>query len=240
MENPGIDVAALMTPPDIMSKKCALCIQPHPDDNEIGMGGTVAALAAAGCRVCYLTVTNGDKGNKNPNATCEETAAQRHAEALAAGRHLGVSEFYFLDHGDGTINDVPALSDEIGRVIAQVKPDVVFMPDPFLNYECHWDHVVTGRAAANAAVHLPMDSALAFYFTAAPNRVVDITDTFEKKFEAIAIHDSQMTPETLALYRVYFGMKGQELAVGKGFALGEGFKVLSPLHCHCFVDAERI
>ncbi len=238
MENPGIDVAALLTPPEILDKKCALCIQPHPDDNEIGMGGTVAALAAAGCKVCYLTVTNGDKGNKNPAATPAETAAQRHAEAIAAGEHLGVSEFYFLDHGDGTLNDVVGLSAEIGQVIAKVQPDIVFAPDPFLNYECHWDHVITGRAAANVAPHGA--GAIAFYFTAAPNRVVDITDTFEKKFEAIAIHDSQMTPETLAMYRVYFGMKGQELAAGRGFALGEGFKVLGPLHCHCFVDAERL
>ena len=63
---------------------------------------------------------------------------------------------------------------------------------------------------------------------------------FEKKFEAIALHDSQMDAQTLAMYRVYFGMKGKELAAGKNFALGEGLKVLSPLHAHCFVDAARI
>ncbi len=240
MENRNIDAAALLTPPDIMNRKCALCIQPHPDDIEIGMGGTVAVLAASGCKVCYLTVTNGDKGNKDPNATPAETAAQRHQEAIASGKHLGACEFYFLDRGDGTLNDVVSLSAEIREIIDKVQPDVIFMPDPFLHYECHWDHIITGRAAANAAVHLPMNVALAFYFTAAPNTVVDISDTFEKKFEAIAIHDSQMTPETLAMYRIYFGMKGQELAADKGFALGEGFKVLSPLHCHCFVDAGRL
>ncbi len=238
MENPGIDVAALLSPPDILKASCVLCVQPHPDDNEIGMGGTVAKLAAAGCRVHYLTVTNGDKGNKDPAATPAETAAQRHAETIAAGRHLGVSEFHFLEEGDGTLNDVPALTQKIGRVVAEVKPDVVFCPDPWLPYECHWDHIVTGRAAAAAAMHGA--GAVAFYFTAAPNTVADITDTFEKKFEAIALHDSQMTPELLAMYRVYFGMKGQELAAGRGFALGEGFKALAPLHCHCFVDAGRI
>lgn len=49
-----------------------------------------------------------------------------------------------------------------------------------------------------------------------------------------------MDAQTLAMYRVYFGMKGKELAAGKNFALGEGLKVLSPLHAHCFVDAARI
>ena len=73
-----------------------------------------------------------------------------------------------------------------------------------------------------------------------PNTVVDISAVFEKKFEAIALHDSQMDAQTLAMYRVYFGMKGKELAAGKNFALGEGLKVLSPLHAHCFVDAARI
>ena len=44
MENLAFDVAALLAPPDILKSKCALCIQPHPDDNEIGMGGTVSVL----------------------------------------------------------------------------------------------------------------------------------------------------------------------------------------------------
>ena len=73
MENPAFDVAALLAPPDILKSKCALCIQPHPDDNEIGMGGTVAVLAQAGCTVHYLTVTNGDQGNKNRTASPQET-----------------------------------------------------------------------------------------------------------------------------------------------------------------------
>ena len=83
-------------------------------------------------------------------------------------------------------------------------------------------------------------SAIGYYFTAQPNTVVDISAVFEKKFEAIALHDSQMDAQTLAMYRVYFGMKGKEQAAGKNFALGEGLKVLSPLHAHCFVDAARI
>ncbi len=238
MENHTFDIAALLSPPDISHCKTILCIQPHPDDNEIGMGGTVAKFASQGCKVCYLTVTNGDKGNKNPAATAEETAVQRRSEATAAGKHLGVSEFYFLDLGDGTLWDVVSLSRKIAEVIDRVQPDAIFAPDPFLHYECHYDHVITGRAAANAAVQ--RNAAIAFYFTSAPNTVVDISATFEKKFEAIALHDSQMTPETLAMYRIYFGMKAQELGAPKGFALGEGFKVLAPLHCHCFVDAQQI
>lgn len=251
MENMGLDIGALLAPPDIMQCKRVLCIQPHPDDNEIGMGGIIAKLAQKGCQIHYLTVTNGDMGNKDPNATPEQTAAIRREETMAAGRYLGAEAFHFLGHGDGTLQDIPGLSLEIASVIRKVQPQAIFAPDPWLNYECHLDHEITGRAAANAFLmagrsHFPDETApwtpesIGFYFTAKPNTVIDISDTFEKKFEAIALHDSQMDPQTLMVYRVWFSMLGQELAAGKDFPLGEGLKVLSPLHAHCFVKAEMI
>lgn len=70
--------------------------------------------------------------------------------------------------------------------------------------------------------------------------MVDISNVFERKFQAIAMHESQMDAQTLTMYRLYFTMKGKELAKDREFALGEGLKVLSPLHVHCFVDADRI
>ncbi len=249
----SFDVAALLAPPQLLGAKRVLCIQPHPDDNEIGMGGTIAVLAQAGCEVHYLTVTNGDLGNRDRAATREQTAAQRREETIAAGRHLGASEFHFLPHGDSTLGDVNALSLEIAQVIRKVRPEAIFCPDPFLAYEGHLDHVVTGRAAANAfhlsgIARFPIEDgqepwpvpAIGFYFTARPNTVIDISAQFDRKFEAIALHDSQIDAQTLAMYRVYFQMKGAELAQGRGFALGEGLKVLGPLHMHCFVDAEKI
>ena len=51
MERNAFDAGALLAPPDIMQARRVLCVQPHPDDNEIGMGGIVAALAAAGCEI---------------------------------------------------------------------------------------------------------------------------------------------------------------------------------------------
>ena len=253
MENMGLDIGALLAPPDIMNCKRVLCIQPHPDDNEIGMGGIIAKLADAGCEVHYLTVTNGDQGNKDRAASPEQTAQTRHEETIAAGRLLGAKEFHFLNHGDGTLQDVLTLSVEIAGVIRTVQPQAIFAPDPWLNYECHLDHVVTGRAAANAFLmagrtHFPDGGAtqpwavnvIGYYFTAKPNTVIDITDTFEKKFQAIALHDSQMDPQTLMIYRTWFGMLGRQLAAGRDFELGEGLKVLAPLHSHCFVEAEDI
>lgn len=251
MDTPGINLAAMLAPPPITGLECVLCIQPHPDDNEIGMGGTVAALARAGCQVHYLTVTTGEVGNLDPTATRQQTAAVRRAEAEAAGRHLGAAGFHFLPHADGTLADIPTLAVEIASIIQQVQPQAIFCPDPWLPYECHYDHVVCGRAAAYAFMKSSsphavqggrpwQPGAIAFYFTHSPNTVIDISDTFEQKFEAIALHKSQINAETEAMYRVYFSMKAAQLAQDRPFQLGEGFKVLGPLHAHCFTDAINI
>jgi LmbE family N-acetylglucosaminyl deacetylase len=247
------DISALLSPPAIMDCKIALCIQPHPDDNEIGMGGIIAALAEKGCEIHYLTITNGDQGNLDMRASREDTAAVRRKEAIEAGKLLGAKEFHFFDHGDSTLSDVHCLSMEIAGLIREVCPEVVFCPDPWLSYEGHYDHVVTGLATANAfhlsgLKHFPgkhgngswRANAIGFYFTSRPNTVIDISSLFDKKMEAIALHRSQIDSETLAMYRFYFQMKGSQLAQEKGFALGEGLKALSQLHMHCFVDAEKI
>ena len=252
MEQPSFDVRALLAPPNILTAKRVLCIQPHPDDNEIGMGGTMAALKNLGCDLHALTVTDGSQGNRDRSATPEATKEIRRKETQEAGKHLGVSHFYFLDEPDGTLSDIVGLSEKIADVIRQAKPDVIFCPDPWLPYEGHYDHIVTGRAASNAfhmsgrqnlksSAHPPFGaSAIAYYFTANPNTVLDISPFFEQKFEAIALHQSQMDFETLAMYRVYFQMKAADLAKGQDFVLGEGFKALSAIHTHCFVDAIHI
>lgn len=248
-----MDISAFLAPPEILSAKRALCIQPHPDDNEVGMGGIVAALAAKGCEIHYLTVTNGDLGAQGGPIDPAELAVLRRQETIAAGEALGAKVFHFFDEPDGSLADVPALAGKIAELVRTIQPDVMFCPDPWAMYEAHQDHVVTGRAAAQAFISsslakYPRDTdtapwqcpAIGFYFTQAPNTVVDVTDTFEAKFAAMALHRTQMNEELLGLYRVYFTMRGQQLAQDKGFALGEGLKVLGPLHLHCFAEAPQI
>ena len=248
-----MDVSAFFAPPDIMTARRVLCIQPHADDNEIGMGGTIAALAAKGCEIHYLTVTNGDLGAQGEPVEPARLAAARREEAMAAGRALGAKEFHFFDLPDGSLESVPALAGKIAGLVRTIRPDVIFCPDPWARYEAHRDHVVTGQAAAQAFISTALAqyprgtetapwqcAAIGFYFTQEPNTVVDVTETFEEKFAAMALHKTQLSQELLGMYRIYFTMQGQGLAEGRGFALGEGLKVLGPLHLHCFVEAPRI
>ena len=174
-------------------------------------------------------------------------------EAMAAGKVLGVEHFHFWEEPDGSLQDVPALAARMGELIRTIQPDAVFCPDPWAQYEAHFDHIVTGRAAAQAFIASSLMAyprgtqtapwtckALGFYFTQAPNTIVDVTDTLEAKFAAMAEHRTQLDDESLGLYKIYFGMQAQKLGAQKGYALGEGFKVLSGMHLHCFAEAPGI
>ena len=248
-----MDVSAFFAPPPILGVKRALCVQPHPDDNEIGMGGTVAKLAAEGCQVHYLTLTNGDLGLFAPGMTHAQLAAARRQEAQAAGKRLGVAEFHFFDEPDGSLSDVPTLAGRIAEVIRTVQPDVLFCPDPWVRYEAHYDHIVAGLATAQAFTNCTLMAyprgtqtqpwlcpAIGFYYTQAPNTVVDVAATFEAKFEAMALHRTQLNAEQLQMYRLYFTLRGQKLGMAQGIALAEGFKVLNGLQLHCFAEAPDI
>ena len=249
----NMDISQFFSAPDITEMKHILCIQPHPDDNEIGMGGIIAALAKKGCTIEYLTVTNGDLGLTDPTLTCETLAKLRRQETIDAGKKLGVSRFHFLEHGDGTLESIPTLASEIAEVIRTIQPEAILCPDPWAPYEAHNDHIVTGKAASQAFISSGLlqyprgtqtkphqAQAIGFYFTNNVNTVIDISDTFALKCEAMAEHKTQMNEQTLALFTAYFQMQGQKLAIGHDFALGEGLKVLRPEQMHCFAEASDI
>lgn len=247
------EIQGLFAAPDIRSGCKALCIQPHPDDNEVGMGGIVATLAMDGIQVDYLTITDGALGALSPQLMGEELAAVRKLEVEDAGKLLGVKKYHYFDLEDGTLNDIPKLAGMIAEVIREGQYDMVFCPDPWLTYEAHWDHVVTGKAAAQAFISCSLMEypkgtttkpcapfAIGFYFTSKPNTVIDVTENFDNKFEAMAAHKSQMPEELLALYRTYFTMRGMSLAEKEDFMLAEGLRVMGPLHMHCFAEGENI
>ncbi|MBU9714929.1 PIG-L deacetylase family protein [Evansella tamaricis] len=248
----NIDISNFLKAPSIAECKKVLCIQPHPDDNEIGMGGVIAQLAKNNCEIHYLTITDGRLGDMGTPFTPDQLAAERKREAEAAGRLLGSEKFFWFDYKDGSLNDVPSLAKEIAEHIRREQYDTVFCPDPWLPYESHYDHIIVGKASAQAVSNCALKSypegtetapchlqAIGFYFTGAPNTVVDITDFFDLKFEAIALHQTQMNEELLALYRTYFQLRGTRLTQDER-KIGEGLKMLQPLHLHCFPEASEI
>lgn len=246
-------LSTLLKAPKIKKIKKAICIQPHPDDNEIGMGGIIAKLAKEGTEIHYITVTDGSLGLLDNTYTHEELAEVRKKEAEAAGAVLGVSNFHYLNYKDGTLNDVHKLSYDIAEIIRSVKPDFIFCPDPWLNYEAHQDHVVTGRAAAQSFIlswlyDYPLGTntkphkvkGIGFYLTSKPNTIIDITETFDIKMKAIGKHKSQFDKKTLMFLSIYLKNNAKKAAENEKFKLGAAIKVLGENHLHCFTDAENL
>ena len=83
----------------------AMVVTPHPDDAEIGCGGTVASWIRQGTVVVFVLCTNGDKGTEDQDMTPDRLADIRMQEQLEAAEVLGVSEVIFLGYPDGELED---------------------------------------------------------------------------------------------------------------------------------------
>jgi N-acetylglucosamine malate deacetylase 1 len=183
-----------------MSKLDVLAVGAHPDDVELGCGGTLAVLAAAGRRVGILHLTRGERGTRG-------TAAEREDEAQRAAAALGAVELAFLDCGDGALRTGEAEEDALIGVLRAFRPDLVLGPTP---HDRHPDH---GRAhalleaacfyagLANRAPGLP-EKAPAFRPAAVfsymqhdpfpPSFIVDVTAGWEAKMASLAAYRSQL------------------------------------------------
>lgn len=233
--------------------KKVLCVQPHPDDNEVGAGATIAKLTSLGCEVTYVTVTDGRTGTLDPNQPPEEIVEIRKKEVERAAAFLGVRDVIFLGFPDGGYADEKELCKAVVSAVRKVKPDLIMAPDPFLPYECHPDHRRAGMAAAESCIFSPFPGfktddglpgwaakGIAFYSSANPNTFIDVDKTWERKMQSIALHESQFDPASLQKLGMYFEYKARSYAQGKGFERAEAFKVL-PTDClHVFVDAIHI
>jgi LmbE family N-acetylglucosaminyl deacetylase len=236
--------------PDVWEAKRILAIQPHYDDNDIAAGGSLAALAAAGVEVDYLTVTDDLVGVHDATLSAEEATVRLRSEQERAGAEVGVRAQYWLGFPDAGDYDHHTLRREIIRYIRMLRPDFLFSVDPWLPYESHGDHLKTGRAVTEAALlygfpRLATDPEIdrgyqhhtligvVLYFTLRPNRIFDISGFRERKHRAIDAYRAQLTPESLEQLHRGLDWKERDWAQGKAFSHGEALKVLSPAQLHC-------
>lgn len=243
--------------PPLESFRRILAVQPHPDDNDLGAGATFAKLAQAGAEIRYLTITDGRCGSYDPAQDPDALAARRKAEQEAAARHLGIARVDVLGLPDGGVPPAtdPRLLEPVIRLVRAWRPEVLVTCDPWLAYEAHPDHIRVGRAVALAAIwsQLPLMfqehardglvphevKAVAFYATAKPNTWVEVRAFWDRKMEAVRLHESQFDRPEWPTYREFFALQARERAAdgGLGETLAESFKVLTPLHLHYFPEA---
>lgn len=148
-----IAMSALVTDAPIVAVPAytrVLVIAPHPDDETIGCGGTIARLAAAGAVVDVVVCTDGD-ATIGAATSRAETARRRRAETVEACMLLGACPPRFLGLPDG---DLPAHVDELAaaldEAIEATRPQAVLAPWAL---ERHPDHRAVITALARAAAH---------------------------------------------------------------------------------------
>jgi N-acetylglucosamine malate deacetylase 1 len=171
---------------DIPSSGNILVIAPHPDDEVLGCGGTIALLADAGCEVRVVVVTDGAAGD--PSNFVSNVVQVRQSESIAALAILGVTRVEFLGEADGRFSGGKRFDEKIARILTDYQADWIFMPPP-LDY--HRDHVAISVAVMNVWNKLGGNGRVFFYETWAPlpaTHVVAIGSTLEKKQLAISCY----------------------------------------------------
>jgi bacillithiol biosynthesis deacetylase BshB1 len=177
-----------------------LAFGPHPDDIEIGIGGLVSKHVRLGHRVGLCDLTAGEMGS---NGTVEE----RLAEAEAARDVLGAVWRMNLRLPDRALGSTPEHARRIAALVRHVRPRAVAVP-----YwgDRHPDHVAASalltEAVFNAGLRrYPVEGDawkvewVCYYFindAAAPSFVVDVSDTYDLKRQALACHVTQFRPSS--------------------------------------------
>jgi LmbE family N-acetylglucosaminyl deacetylase len=179
-----------------------LVVAPHPDDEVLGVGGTIARMTAEGARVTVAIATRGF-----PPHFDEAFIQQGRREARAAHALLGVAETRFLDLPAAEIDTLAHrdVNAAIGRVFQDVRPDTVFIP---FSGDIHLDHqhiflssLVASRPSSPgfprrvlAYETLSETNWNAPYLTPAfvPNVFIDISAHVERKIDAMRAYASQI------------------------------------------------
>ena len=215
---------------------------PHPDDLEIGCGGTIALLVKQGYRVGMVHMTDGEPTPKG-------TREQRLAEAQAAAKVLGVPVLEILPLTNRELMDGPPARYTLATMLRRYRPRILVgiagrtvaaSPDHyqaqlitegarFYSQLTKWDERFDGTEPfrIDHLVYRPIpSSAEILHF---PTQfVVDITTTIEQKLEAIRCYESQFTGERWERLKNYVLANAGSEGLRCGYAYGELYVLPRP------------
>lgn len=178
-----------------------LVLAAHPDDEVLGMGGTIAVHAAAGASMRIVVVTDGSSTQYPDDA---EIRSRKEQEAVRAAAELGVEDYLHLDLPDMRLDTLPHV--EVNAVVeGQVRdfrPDLVYTPHPDVNrdHRVLFDSVAVAtrptpeQVVRRVLTYAPTSStewtpALLNWFV--PNWFVDVSATIERKVAAFAHYETE-------------------------------------------------
>lgn len=183
----------------------------HPDDAEYGMGGTLVRHHRAGRRIGVVDLTRGELGSKG-------THRQRHQEARAAAETYGARWRVNLDLGDTRVDTSVEAVHRLARVVRAARPRLVCTHH---HEDRHPDHRVAPelvRRAVFAAALRTLDlgvahhpSARLLFFPsdgtlARADVMVDVTEVWPERVEAMRHFASQFDAPTLAIDHEWYGV----------------------------------
>ena len=160
-----------------------LAIGAHPDDIEIGCGGTLIKYADQGHKVYTLVMTGGGQGGESN---------VRRKEQDTAGSIMGVEKTFWGEYEDTHLVVTQELISRIEQVIKDICPSFIFCHYPD---DTHQDHrhlsQATQSAARNMRNVLFYEGPTTWGFN--PQVFVDISKTLDRKIAALTAHESQVT-----------------------------------------------
>lgn len=133
-----------------------LAVFPHPDDETLGLGSTMARYSAEGVETYLVCATRGERGwfdSEGPDPGVEEVGRIREAELRCAAENLGIHEVSFLDYIDGDVDQAKP-EEIIGKIVShlrRIRPHVVVTFGPDGAYG-HPDHIALSQFTAGALV----------------------------------------------------------------------------------------
>lgn len=171
----------------------ALVIGAHPDDVELGCGGTLAKLAKKKWRITALVLTKGEVLSSNGGQ-------DRVEEAKKALSLLGVSDIRFSDFRDTKVyEDLKEVIELIQTLVTHLSPQRVYVPSREDNHQDHQAAYQAAMAAANKTV--PQVLGYETPSTPAsfrPSLFEDISETLQTKLKAIELHETQSHKEYMS------------------------------------------
>lgn len=133
-----------------------LAVFAHPDDESMGMGGTLAKYSAEGVDTHLICASRGERGWFGPeeqNPGPKRLGQIRTTELENAVKELGMKGLYFLDYIDGDVDQADH-TEAIGKIVTnirRIKPQVIVTFPPDGNYG-HPDHIAIGQFTSAAIV----------------------------------------------------------------------------------------
>ena len=227
-----------------------LAIAAHRDDVEQTCGGTLLKMAQRGYRTAILDLTQGEMGTRG-------SAEERAREAIHAAALLRVSSRQALDIPDGRVENTWGNRLKIARVLRQQRPRVVVLPYWQGRHPDHYTCSTLGyeacflaglgklgqtrqstpaapqdiEAIAELPPHRPFKIVYAsLYFDVRPSFVVDITDQFEARFQALMAYQSQYTDQSegAGLFPMQAEIRQRLEAMASFYGLLAGVKYAEP------------